>query len=82
MSHHLTPSQKEILRLVRSFNGLYGPLAIEAAMDALSRCPEKEWRPIVNHIESLAKLGMIRRDESKGAPRFYLTSEGERAIGD
>ena len=75
-----TPAQKEILRLVRGFNGLYGPLAIEAAMGALSRCPETEWRPVVNQIEALRSKGMIRCEESKGVPRFFLTKDGERAI--
>jgi hypothetical protein len=56
-------------------------LAIEAAMDALSHCPDKEWRPVVNHVEALRKLGMIRCDESSGFPRFFLTKDGERAIG-
>ena len=81
MPPRLTPSQKEILRLVRSFKGLYGPLAIEAAMDALSHCPEKEWRPLVNHMDALIKLGMIRRDEASDVPRFFLTKDGEQAIG-
>jgi hypothetical protein len=77
---HLTPPQKEILRLVASFKGLYGPLAIEAAMSALSQCPESEWRPLVNHLEALVSKGLIRCDESTGVPRFYLTKDGERAV--
>jgi hypothetical protein len=36
----VTLAQKDMLRLVRSFKGLFGPLAIEAAMSALSRLPE------------------------------------------
>ena len=31
----VTLAQKDILRLVRSFNGLFGPLAIGAAMTRL-----------------------------------------------
>jgi hypothetical protein len=76
---HATPAQKEILRLVASFKGLFGPLAIEAAMNALSHCPESEWAPLVNHLEALMGEGLIRFDESSGAPRVYITTEGERA---
>ena len=49
-------------------------------MGALSRCPETEWRPVVNQIEALRSKGMIRCEESKGVPRFFLTKDGERAI--
>ena len=76
----LTNPQKEILRLVASFRGLYGPLAIEAAMSALSKCPASGWTPIVNHLEALQCLGLIRLDESTGTPRFYITKEGERSL--
>jgi len=76
---HLTAAQKEILRLVASFRGLYGPLAIEAAMTALSQRPETEWTPIISHLDALEKKGLIRCDQSSGTPRFYLTKAGERA---
>jgi hypothetical protein len=82
MPPRLTPSQKEILRLVRSFKRLYGPWAIEAAMDALSHCPEKEWRPLVNHMDALIKLGMSyellsRRfaEDALGEPVEYIPIE-------
>jgi hypothetical protein len=78
----LTLAQKEILRLVASFRGLYGPLAIEAAMSALSQCPKMEWTPIVNHLEALESKGLIRLDESTGTPRFYITKQGERAAAE
>jgi hypothetical protein len=76
----LSLAQKDILRLVRSFNGLYGPLAIEAAMSALSRVPETDWRPIVNHIDALVSKGLVRFDQLNGRPRFLLTEAGERAL--
>jgi hypothetical protein len=56
----VTLAQKDILRLVRSFNGLYGPLAIEAAMRGLSQWPEEDWQPIVNHVGALISRGMVR----------------------
>jgi hypothetical protein len=73
-----TQSHKEIPRLIGSFKGLYGPLAIEAAMSALSHCPEAEWAPVISHLDALEKKRLIRRDESTGVPCFYLTKEGER----
>ena len=76
---HLTPAHKEILRLIASFKGLYGPLAIEAAMSAISHCPESEWSPVVSHLDALQEKGLIRCDESTGVPRFYITPEGKRA---
>ena len=76
----VTLAQKDILRLVRSFNGLFGPLAIEAAMSALSQVPETEWQPIVNHLDALVSRGLARCDQSTGRPRFFLTEAGERAI--
>jgi hypothetical protein len=54
-------------------------LAIEAAMSALSECPESEWTPVVNHLEALANRGFVLCDMSTGVPRFYLIKEGERA---
>ena len=77
----LTPAHKEILRLVRNFKGLYGPLAIEAAMNALSQCKKNEWSPIVNHQEAVASYGLIHCDESSGILRFKLTREGEHVLG-
>jgi hypothetical protein len=77
----VTPAHREILQLVRSFNGLYGPLAIEAAMKALSRCKPDEWSPIINHLELLTSEGLVHCDESNGPPRFRLTKEGERVLG-
>ena len=76
MIQRLTPSQKEILRLVRSFKGLYGPLAIEAAMNALLQCPEKGVAGREPR-RSVDKTGMIRRDETTDVPRFFLTKDGE-----
>jgi hypothetical protein len=72
----LTKVQKEILRLVGEFRGLYGPWAIEAAMSALSHGPKHEWSPIINQLTSLEEKGLVRCDESSGTPRFYLTEEG------
>jgi hypothetical protein len=69
-----------ILRLVVGFKGLYGPLAIEAAMSALSKRPESEWTPIVNHLEVLQSKGLVNCDESTGVPRFYITKVGERVV--
>jgi hypothetical protein len=77
---HLTLANKEILRLIASFKGLYGPLAIEAAMSALSECPEREWAPLVNHLEALIGKGLIRIDESTGVPRLNITPAGEQAL--
>jgi hypothetical protein len=77
---HLTPAHMELLRLVASFKGLNGPLAIEAAMNALSRCPKSEWTPIVNHLEALQSKGLIRCDESTGVPRLYITKVGEQVV--
>jgi hypothetical protein len=77
----LTPAHKEILRLVASFKGLYGPMAIDAAMSVLSRFRETEWAPIVEHLEALMRQGYIRLVESTGTPRLYLTKDGERAVG-
>lgn len=76
---HLTAAQREVLRLVASLRGLYGPLAIEAAMTALSQRPETEWSPIMSHLDALEKNGLIRCDHSSGTPRFYLTKAGERS---
>jgi len=76
---HLTPAHKEILRLVASFRGLYGPLAIEAALSAFSQFPETEWSPIINHLDALQEKGLIRLDESAVVPHFYITPAGERA---
>jgi hypothetical protein len=78
----ITKAQKEILRLVASFGGLYGPLAIEAAMIALSRWPESEWTPIIPHLEALREKGLVRLDETTGTPRFYITDAGKRAAED
>jgi len=81
MSHVLLPAaQREILKLVASFRGLYGPLAIEAAMTALSQCPDYEWTPIIPHLEALRKKGLIHLDESTGTPRFFITDKGKTAI--
>lgn len=77
----ITSVHREILKLVRSFNGLYGPLAIEAAMEALSRFPRPEWSPIVNHLDALEARGFVRGDESEERIRFYLTTEGEQVLG-
>jgi hypothetical protein len=55
-----TPAQKEVLRLVHGFNGLFGPVAIEAATGALSRCPEKEWLPVVNQLDAHKSKGFLR----------------------
>jgi hypothetical protein len=79
MTHGLIPANREILRLVASFKGLYGPLAIEAAMSALSHCPESEWTPLVNHLEALMGKGLVRFDESTGTPRIFITPAGEQA---
>jgi hypothetical protein len=76
---HLTKAQKEILRLVSSFKGLHGPLAIEAAMEAMSQQPESQWRPVVSHLDRLRENGLVRHDESTGTPRFFITKVGERA---
>lgn len=78
---HLTKAHKEILRLVSSFRGLYGPLAIEAAMSALSQSSDTEWTPIISHLDALEKKGLIRCDQSTGTPRFYLTKAGEHDAG-
>jgi hypothetical protein len=81
MPHVLLPdAQKEILKLVASFRGLYGPLAIEAAMTALSQCPNYEWKPLLSHLQALQEKGLIHLDESGGAPRFYITKAGVDAI--
>jgi hypothetical protein len=83
MSHvNLPAAQREILRLVASFRGLYGPLAIEAAMTALSQRPNYEWTPIIPHLEALRAKGLILLDESTGTPRLYITEKGERAATD
>lgn len=76
----ITAAQIEILRLVRSFKGLYGPLALDAAMTALSRRPSAEWKPITNHLEALERSDLIRSDESGGAPRYFVTVTGERML--
>jgi hypothetical protein len=81
MSHvNLPAAQKEILKLVSSFRGLYGPLAIEAAMTALSQRPDYEWSPIIPHLDALRAKGLIILDESAGTPRFYITEKGRHAI--
>lgn len=41
----ITSVHREILQLVRSFNGLYGPLGREAAAEALSRFPRMSRAP-------------------------------------
>ena len=46
----MTPAQLEILKLVSSFNGQYGPNSIDAAMRNLSGTPEAEWAPIHFHL--------------------------------
>ena len=79
---YLTDAQKEILRLVASFKGLYGPLAIEAAMKALSQLPKNEWHPIIPHLEAMCEKGLIHLDDSTGVPRFYITDAGVRAAKD
>jgi hypothetical protein len=76
----LTAAQIEILRLVHSFKGLYGPLAFGAAMSALSRRPSAEWKPIASHLEALVRAELIRSEDTGGAPRFYITETGERAL--
>jgi hypothetical protein len=78
----LTPAQREIMRLVKHFNGRFGPLAMESAMYALSQYPETEWRPINNQLEVLASRGLLRIEESTGALRIFLTEEGKMVIGD
>ena len=76
----VTAAQEEILRLVASFKGLYGPLAIEAAMKALSLRSREEWFPIIPHLDALRERELIIMEESTGTPRFYITKKGESAI--
>jgi hypothetical protein len=76
----LTAAQTELLKLVRSFRGLYGPLAFEAAMRALSLRPATEWKPITIHLEALEHAELIRREYTADVPRFYVTPSGERVL--
>jgi hypothetical protein len=79
---HITDAQREILRLVASFRRLYGPLAIEAAMKALSQNPQQQWHPVIPHLEALREKGLVHLDDTSGAPRFYITDAGVRAAKD
>jgi hypothetical protein len=49
-------------------------------MSALSRLPETQWQPIVNHLDALVSRGLVSCDQSAGRPRFLLTKAGDRAL--
>ena len=77
----LTQAQLDILKLVSSFNGQYGPNSIEAAMNELSGLPESEWSPVRDQLDSLEDLGLIRPEVTEvGHGRYWITDRGRKLV--
>ena len=78
----MTPAQLDILKLISSFDGQFGPYGVEAAMKTLSGISESEWAPIQNQLNLLEDLGLIRPEATeKGLSRYRITDRGRKLVG-